>query len=155
MKGNDISNKSAPIIVFDLDSLLFKETKLNTGIVGAISRFVATDKDKYDYFNREINTNFIYIVNSIWTNYNFSIFLETSFPIDDSPALADFLNDNFIIYYSKLIEFKGIEHLRMMCELEYYLYISANMQKLAEIAKPNAVPHTEVHNYVTRLGRKK
>ena len=154
MKGNDISNKSAPIIVFDLDSLLFKETKLNTGILGAFSRFLSTNKSNYDFFNREVNKNFVFICNSIWTNYNFTIYLETTFPIDDSPTLADFLNENIILYYSRLIQFKSMKDLRMMCELEYYLYVSNDTQKLAEIGKPNALSMSEIPNYITRLGRK-
>ena len=155
MKFNDLSNKTSPIIVFNIDSLLFKDTPKNTGFSDLIANVLTKDRNLYEYLNREVNQNVIYVINSIYMNYDYSIYLQTSMPDESYEALSAFLNEDIMLYYTSLIHDHGMDVLRRRLDLEYYIYVTNDYAELQEINKGNAIHFTDITQYIKKLGRRK
>lgn len=155
MKFNDLSNRASPTIVFNIDNLLFKDAPKNKGFSNLISQFLVPDNALYNYLNRETNQNFVYICNSIYMNYEFSIFLQTSLPETSYEALSAFLNEDLMLYYSSLIHAQDMATLRRRLDLEYYMYVTNDYAEVREINKGNAIHFTDITQYIKKLGRRK
>lgn len=91
MLRNDISNKSAPYIAFDIDSLLFKDEKPST-----VSRFLNMFKtDETKYLSRPLNEEFIKIVERVWYKHNVCVIFTcfSLYSIEAKRKLLDILVD--------------------------------------------------------------
>ena len=91
MLRNDISNKSAPYIAFDIDSLLFKDEKPNM-----VSRFLNMFKtDETKYLSRPLNEDFIKIVERVWHKHNVCVIFTcfSLFTNESQRKLLDILVD--------------------------------------------------------------
>ena len=155
LKG-DISNKTSPILAFNIDTLLFKEGKKNSGIKSALSRFLYQDNLAYDYFDRDINMTFVYAVNAIFNNYDFGIYLITTKleSQEQIEILEDLLYDADI-YYTRLKSIKGVDELRREVDMRYMYYFDKDESILSMIGRNNAVHIKDISLHIkTPKGRK-
>ena len=132
MKHNNISNKPAPLLVFNVDNLLFKEPWRFEEKRTIFSIFKPDS-----YFDRTVNLLFVRMINSLWLK-DFSIILQTSY--HDREALERYFEEEFdFFYYSKLIPYRGIDILRQRLNVEYLYYIDNNREFIASINHRGAI----------------
>lgn len=124
MKGNDLSNKQAPFVMFDIDSLLFLE-KDKTVWTKLADMIKSVD---VKYLEREIDPEMISLLQSIWSKHNVCIGLVTFELYDDYylNLLADKLEDKFVPY-TRIFNFYDWEELR---QFQYSIYTFSNNEEL-------------------------
>lgn len=132
MRRGDISNKPAPLLVFNVDNLLFKEPWKYEEKKTMFSIFKPDS-----YFDRTVNLLFVRMINSLWLK-DFSIILQTSY--HDRNALERYFEEEFdFFYYSKLIPYRGVEVLRQRLSVEYLYYIDNDRAFLSKINHKGAI----------------
>jgi hypothetical protein len=52
-----------------------------------------------------------------------------------------------------MVKYQGEDVLRRRLQLEYYLYVSGDAEKLARINHPNAINYSDLPNYITKRGK--
>ena len=137
MLHNDISNKSAPIIAFNIDELLFMD-KPYAGMSLVEKLKWKTESSKQRYLNRPINSNFINMVNRLWNKYNYSIYF-VSFKGEFLDKIYSLLDTNSVNYTS-IVTYNNWEELREACELRFMYYFDSNLDLLSFISYKNALP---------------
>lgn len=145
MLGNDISNRTAPVICFNIDSLLFTNNKKKRKLLDRLFSY-----GNNDYLERELNFSVVNLINNLWFNYDFSIYLTTkeSFLDDISEILYE-----YDICHTRLFQYPSIEFLRDKVYYEYHLYVDDNLQNLSEIGRGNAIPLSELPKHIRTVMR--
>lgn len=133
MLRNNISNKTAPIVAFNIDNILFKKKDIN--FIKNISSYLSFNRDKYLYFNREIDNTNIDIINRTWIRNEVSIYLITF--TDYLIELEELLVENDVSY-TKLKKINGIDSLRRNCMFNYYYYFDTDLSLISKISQNNA-----------------
>ena len=112
MLHNDISNKQAPIVVFNLDNLLYVKEEQSRTIKNILNNFISNKLKVFDKINklRDFDKSFINKVNNLWLKHNVCIYLVSFSSLSDE-ELYDEL-DEANISYTKLIRYDSIEDLR-------------------------------------------
>jgi carboxylesterase type B len=157
MLHNDLSNKTSPILAFNVDNLLFKKDrqKKSSGLRSAVLRFLSEDKVAYDYFDRNINMSFVYAINGIFTGYNFGIYLITT--MLNSQEQLDSLTDLLYevdMYYTRLKNIT-VDELRREVEYRYMYYFDNDDSMLSQVGKSNAIHIKDISLYIkNHEGRK-
>lgn len=133
MKRNDISNVVAPIIAFNIDTILFKP-KEDT-FVNKMKSFFCFDREKYNYLSREIDITSVDTINKVWTKNEVSVYLVT---------FTDYISEiEEILYredvsYTKLQKVQGIENLRRKVLYNYYYYFDKDLDIIRRLSVDNA-----------------
>ena len=127
MLRGDISNKSAPILAFNIDNLLFEEHKEKYSIINTLKKKLTSDKKQF--FDREINKVIVTTLNRIWTRYNFSIYFVTMYP----EYKDDYYNilDKNGVNYTSLVSFNSREDLRETSLLQYTYYFDNDFELIS------------------------
>jgi hypothetical protein len=135
MQNGDISNKAAPYIGFDIDSLLFVESNYKTVWTSIREAFKSS---KRLYIDRKLDSVFVATLREIWTKHNVNVVLLTGeLEEEDLPELADRL-DHGMVPFSNLYSYVEAEDLRnTMHNLQYFFssnemlisFLSANHAK--------------------------
>lgn len=142
MLRNDISNKQAPIIAFNIDNTLFNN-KDSINLFNKILESIKSDKTKY--ISREINKDFVNQINNIWVKHPYSIYFITF--TNYSNELYDILDKNAVAYTS-LVELQEWQDLRYRCELQYMYYFDTDEELLSFISKGNALHIDTLPQYI-------
>ena len=133
MLHGDISNKSAPYVAFDIDSLLFKDEKPNM-----VSRFLNMFKtDEAIYLSKPLNKEFIKIVERVWYKHNVCvIFTCFSLSSDESKRkLLDILVEHNIPFTS-IDFFNSWEEVR---NAPYMYFFTNNENMLSYVSSKHAM----------------
>jgi hypothetical protein len=133
MIRGDISNKQAPFVMFDIDSLLFQE-KPKT-IWTKVSDVFKSDADKY--LERPVNQKFLDTLHYVWHKHNVCIGLVSfDFPFYAINELEEILQKNFVPY-TNLFFYNEWEDLRNF-GLSIYTF-SANEELISYISRKEAM----------------
>ena len=134
MNGN-ISNREAPVIAFNIDNLLFE--KKENSIFDII------------FNNRKVvNQNFIDIVNNVWYNYDFSIYLISSQTIEESEKKLEGID----IQATKVVSYTGIDNLRRMLNYRFHLYVDSDESLISQLGN-NAIHIDNLQDHL-RINRR-
>jgi hypothetical protein len=134
MLGNDLSNKQAPYIMFDIDSLLFLEKEKT--VWTKVSDMFKSEETKY--LERPINQDFVNLLHTVWRDHNVCIGLVT-FALLDKPSLEKLyaLLDKYFVPYTRVFDFLDWEDLR---NFGYSIYtFSANNDLISYMSKKEAM----------------
>lgn len=138
MKNNNISNKEAPIIAFNIDNLLF-ETQPKSNIFDNLSLFFA---------RKQVNQQFVDTVNNIWYNYPYSIYLVSKQIVSEAERTLEGID----IQATKVVHYTGIDNLRRLLNYRFYLYIDNDRDLLSQLSSKNAIHIDELQNHL-RISR--
>lgn len=134
MRGNDLSNKQAPFIMFDIDSLLFVDKEKNRW-----TKLTDVFKSEFTkYIEREFNQDFIKLLNNVWHKHNVSIGL-VSFSLlshDEVQELEKRLDGEFAPY-TRIFSFFDWDELRSFSHGMYTF--SNNDELLSYLSSKNAM----------------
>ena len=136
LKGN-ISNCSSPIVAFNVDHLLFKENAEEFGFFRKILSNFSLDR-------KEVNAEFISLVNKIWTKYDVAIYLITAL---DKQLVEELLDENMVSYTS-LQNFDNVGDLDYIIEKHYFLYVDNDDNFLSKLHTKKAINISELPKYL-------
>jgi len=134
MLHNDISNRQAPILAFNVDNLLFKKKQGKSSIIDKVKSIIQSDRKKY--INRDIDMKFVNMINNIWMKHPYSIYFITFYPYKDD--LLTILDRNSVNYTS-LEELFEWDELRRRCELQFTYYFDNDAELLSYVSMNNAL----------------
>lgn len=134
MLHNDISNKQAPILAFNVDNLLFKEKQGKSSIIDKVKSIIQSDRKKY--INRDIDMTFVNMINNIWMKHPYSIYLITFSPYKDD--LFNIL-DRYLVNYTSIVELFEWDDIRHRCRLQFTYYFDNDEELLSYISMNNAL----------------
>lgn len=134
MLHNDISNKQAPILAFNVDNLLFKEEQEESFIIDRVKSLIQSDRKKY--INRDIDMTFVNKINNIWMKHPYSIYLITFSPYKDD--LFNILDRN-LVNYTSLVELFEWDEIRHRCGLQFTYYFDNDEELLSYVSMNNAL----------------
>lgn len=143
MLHNDISNKQAPILAFNVDNLLFKEKQGKSSIIDKIKNLIQSDRKKY--INRDIDMTFVNIINNIWMKHPYSIYLITFSPYKDD--LFTILDRN-LVNYTSLVDLIEWEDVRHRCRLQFTYYFDNDEELLSYVSMNNALHIRELPSLI-------
>ena len=129
MRNGDISNKEAPVIAFNMDNLLF-ESKSDS---------------IFDIFKKKkLNQTFIDIVNNIWYNYEFSIYLVSSQIVLEAEKILE----NVDIQVTRVVHYTGESNLQRLLTYRFYLYVDSDVNLISRLSCKNAIHIDELQNHL-------
>jgi hypothetical protein len=134
MIGNNISNRQAPYVMFDIDSLLFLEKEKT--VWTKVSDMFKTEEEKY--LARPVNQDFINMLHMVWRDHNVCIGLVT-FSLLDKPSIEKLYEilDKHFVPYTRVFDFMDWEELR---NFGYSIYtFSANDDLISYMSKKEAM----------------
>lgn len=134
MLHNDISNKQAPILAFNVDNLLFKKKQGKSSIIDRVKSLIQSDRKKYT--NRDIDMTFVNMINNIWMKHPYSIYLITFYPYKYD--LLTILDKNSVNHTS-LEELFEWDELRRRCALQFTYYFDNDEELLSYVSMNNAL----------------
>ena len=133
MRHGNLSSGFAPIIAFDIDVIVRNKKK---GHFDSIKSVFHSDEQQ---FMQSFDRTRAYIINSLWRNYSFRIFIISPLGYDDYQRI-DGLLSSVELYYNRLVMYGGdIPSLRKVIELEYTYFFSANRELIGKISHDRAV----------------
>ena len=137
----NLSNKTAPIVCFNIDNLLFKEEKVREG--NFFTRLFSPQN------KRTINDEFVHTINYIWRTHNVSIYMQTE---QETEQMEDYINEHVdILYFSRMVKARGDEDLRLKLQLgEYFLYVDNDAERIARISHFGAIHMDDIHKHLIR-----
>lgn len=141
MRFGDISNRSAPIIAFNIDNLLFTSSAPETGLLSKLSALFNVKKVDYVFLD---------ILNNIWTKYDLSVYLVTG--TDSTELMYNVLDENSICY-TDIIKYHGIDNLRRLVDNRFFLYVDCDEQIISQIGRKNAIHIKDLPNYLPVGGK--
>jgi hypothetical protein len=145
MLNNNISNHSAPVLAFNIDNTLFRDTPIKRDLLDRLKRSFTAPTEKDLYFERELNENTVNIINNLWYQHDFSIYLVTKHGFMNE--IHEFLySEN--LEYTKVVQYHGIDNLRRMVELRFFYYIDSDYSLLNAVAVKNAVHIDNISDYL-------
>lgn len=135
MLHGNIANREAPKIAFNIDTLLFQEAKGRNFLERIVDRFKS---DSALYFEREINRNFVSLVDTVWTSYPYSIyFISFRLSINHSEELHTMLLD-YMIPYTNIDLVHNVYEVRDLLERGFYSLFFCNNPDIISICGKNA-----------------
>ena len=143
MLHNDISNKQAPILAFNVDNLLFKEEQGESSIIDRVKSLIQSDRKKY--ISREVDNTFINRINNIWIKYPYSIYFITFSPYKDD--LFTILDRN-LVNYTSLVDLIEWEDVRHRCGLQFTYYFDNDEELLSYVSMNNALHIRELPSLI-------
>ena len=141
MRYGDISNRSAPIIAFNVDNLLFINEKEDS-LFDKIKLFFGSNK-KVDYV-------FLDIVNNIWTRYDLSVYMITY--SDDTDSIHSLLDEHHV-NYTDVMQYHGVDNLRRLVDNRFFLYVDNDESLLSKIGRKNAINISNLSLYLPVGGK--
>lgn len=145
MLHGDISNKSCPIIAFNIDSLLFIRSKNNSPIEKVKDAF-RTEKGKY--LTRPLNKEFVYTINNVWRNYTLSVYFVTE---------KEFIKDieEFLVLHSvpftSIYRYTDLFDLRDFVNNRCIYYFDTNEEILSFISANHALHYRELYKKLRHI----
>ena len=139
MLGNDISNKQAPILAFNIDSLVIEKKEVARDYKFLPKMFRG---EKITY---ELDNVFINLINYVWSYYPYSIYFVTF-----NEEKMDFyyeLLDAYKVNYTTL-ELNSKETIRQSCTLQYTYYFDNDEEMLSYISMHNATTCDSLLNVI-------
>lgn len=132
MRGGKLSVRMPPILVFNLDNLLYEKAEGNFF---------------HKIFSKpKINSNFVRRLNMLFSSFYFTIFLMTE---QDVEEMEKFLEKSIpVFYYSKIVPKASAEELQRLLQLEYTYYIDNDEKFLATINSNGAIHFNDLGKYV-------
>ena len=134
MLHNDISNKQAPILAFNVDNLLFKEEQGESSIIDRVKSLIQSDRKKF--ISRNVDMTFVNKINNIWMKHPYSIYLITFSPYKDD--LFTILDRN-LVNYTSLVDLIEWEDVRHRCGLQFTYYFDNDEELLSYVSMNNAL----------------
>lgn len=134
MLHNDITNKQCPIIAFNIDSLLFSSEPVKTGFIDRVINKFMSHQDKY--LSRKLNKDLILALETLWSNYNYSIYLIT---FEAFPEVIEELLGTANVPYTRLEHIEDRQTLRTLCHNRYIYYFDTNEELLSYIGSSGAL----------------
>lgn len=145
MLGNNISNKQAPYILFDIDSLLFVEPKeIEKTVFTKVKDMFKTHEQKL--VEREFDPLFISRIEEIWAKHNLCIGLVTFDIINEEQELIDRLSDKNVPY-TRLFTFAEWEEMR---EFNAIYKVSKNAELLSYLSQNHAIHYDRLGEVLNR-----
>jgi hypothetical protein len=155
MKGGDISNKNAPIIAFNIDNLLFtdKERKPENWKEYAerLVQYIKPLSPEEKLLKRELDKNFINIVNAIWYSYDFSIYFISKYDLEGS--LGELLYDHYVCY-TRILQYHSLQELRVLVNNSFYLYVDKDEELISKVYASNVVHIDKIFDYARPTWRR-
>lgn len=132
MLGNDISNKQAPYIMFDIDSLMFLPREKT--VISRITDLFKTEEKKT--LESDIDPIFSDTLQRVWDNNNVCIGLVTFDLLNEKEALEEKL-DKQMIPYTRIFQYTDWEQLRYFNRSIYTF--SANEELISYLSRKDAM----------------
>lgn len=146
MRGNDISNKTAPILAFNADKLLFVNKDAKKGLKGFIDNIAVQFKADYEiYLDRELNKVTTNLLEKLWTNENVSIHLVTFRPFSD--AIEDYLREKDV-RFTRLHEVKDLNEFIVKVRDSYLYYFDNDDSFLSILGCKNALNISDIKKVI-------
>lgn len=140
MLHGNISNKSAPIIAFNVDNLLFREPKEGelTLKEKLLNKFVnMSNNHKSIYFNRPLNEVFVAQLSYLWHKHNVAVYLVTFFPDYHDDLVDLLLKEN--VPFSRIEGVEEWEELSKLVRLRYMYYFDTDLELVSYLSSNNAM----------------
>jgi hypothetical protein len=141
--GN-ISNRVAPIICFHTD-LIFSDEKLDKNFLEKTKSFFLGESDKEKYMGRKIDRLAYTIINNIWDNYEYGIYLATDKPYGKD--LEDLFSE-IQLNYTRLISYESFALLTFTIRDSYYLYVDKNVDRLGICSSAKAITLDKINSFL-------
>lgn len=138
MQFGQISNRQAPIIAFNVDSLLFRDTP-KQGFLQRIFDSLKSDKQKY--FNKEIDDIFVATIEALWYKNPYCIYFLTF--TDYEEEISELLFERNIPY-TRIVTYNSIEDLRVDVQYRFMYYFDKNEEILSLVSQKNALHINEL-----------
>lgn len=137
MRGNNLSNKSAPYVLFDIDSLLFIEPEKN--VWKSLKDTFKSHGTKY--MERPINLKFINTLTILWHKHDISIgFVTFELHTQKEKEKLEELLAEIFVPYTRLMTYTEWEQLRIFNNSVHSIYtFSANDELLSYISSTSAL----------------
>lgn len=145
MLGNDISNRTAPIICFNIDNLLFTGESKDDGLIINMIRKLGLETERSNYLDRKIDQKVVNIINNIWTRYDFSIYLTTRYYFLED--IDEVLQENDV-YHTRLFTYPSIDILSEKIKYEYSLYVDSDPAMISMLNSGRAIHISELPNHM-------
>lgn len=142
MKNGDIGNRTAPIIAFNIDNLLFKRDR-KEGFIEGVKFAIASDKIKY--LSRPLNKLFVNTIIDVWVKRPYSIYFITKHPFEKD--IEDFL-DFKTIPYTKLICISDVFELRDLAVNQFTYYFDTDLKTISVVGK-NALSFDKLRDVIS------
>ena len=127
-----MSGRMPPILVFNIDNLLFKKAEGNF-----FRRFFSKPK---------INNNFVRRLNMLFSSFSYTIFLMTE---REPEEMEEFLDKNIPVFcYNKIIRKESAEELQSHPRLEYTYYVDNDERFLGTLNSDGAINFEDLDKYV-------
>lgn len=149
MKFGDLSNRTAPILAFNIDTLLFKNEVLKEdGVKEKILNLLTLQilKEQHDYFNRKPDEGNLRLLKTIWEQTDFHIYLVTFKPFVKD--IDEFLyNDLQFIYYNRVIGFPSLMDVSPLLSTRYTLFVDGSYDNVNALGS-GAIHVSELPKYL-------
>lgn len=140
IKGN-ISNRTAPIIAFNVDLLFMDNVDSATTTLQKLKMKMLT-LHKSKLATKKLDRGFISIIDRLWNKYTYSIYF-VNLEEDKQEELYSILDQNNVNYTSLQI-IRSREELREVCELQYTYYFDKDEERLSYLSCNNALSIKEL-----------
>lgn len=151
MKNGDISNREAPYVGFDIDTLLYLEEDKKSFALTLVDRIRESFRDSFtNYTKRELNPAFKRDIRWLWDTENVSIvFLSQEMQdIDDLNKLSVKLDDEYWIPYTKLYSYPDRDELRNLLRSgQLHAFFSADEELISYCSHNNAKHFRELKEF--------
>ena len=127
MKNGDISCNLAPVIAFNLSTLVKIEESKNPL--------------KKILHRKKVDLNILATINKLWDRYNYRIFIVS---LDETEEALEKLLGNFPLYYTKF-ERVTLEELTWKCKNEFTYYYDTDYNRISVLNSRCAKHITEIH----------
>lgn len=132
MRRGKLSGKMPPILVFNVDNLLFEKAEGNF-----LRRFFSKPK---------INKNFVRRLNMLFASFSYTIYLMTE---REPEEMEEFLYKNIpVFHYTKIVRKEEAEELQSHLRLEYTYYVDNDERFLGMINSDGAIHYDDLGKYV-------
>lgn len=142
MLNNDISNRTAPIIAFNVDNSLFVKEQKRDFIDNMAHKFNTYMKnDRYLYFHREVDSHFKAVVNNVWNSHTVTIVMVTMTPYEDE--LSELLYEEGV-YHTRVASVLDIKMLRDLVKFTFLYYFDTDRECLSVLSASNGLHMSEI-----------
>ena len=149
MKHGDLSNRTAPILAFNIDTLLFKNEVLKEeGIKEKILNLLTLQilKEQNDYFNRKPNEGNLKLIKTIWESTDFHIYFVTFKPF--VKEIDKFLYEDMqFLYYNRVIGFPDLTYVPPLLQTRYSLFVDGSYDNVNALGN-GAIHISELPKYL-------
>jgi type IV secretory pathway VirB4 component len=122
MLGGNLSNKQAPYVMFDMDSLMFVNNE-EKSVIDKVTDFFKSEERKY--LDREIDTDFANTLERVWRKHNVCVGIFSFHPYDFDELEVKLYNQ--FVPYTRIFYFQEWEDLR---RFNHSIYTFSNNEEL-------------------------